>query len=369
MGNRAYRILHFLPSFAIGGQQRRLAAVIEALGEGFEHRIESLDGDLSARALLDGARASVMIEAHVLKKSPLISLTNIGGLRRLIGDAKADLVCTYNFGSIEAIIANRLGPRIAHVHHEDGFGPDEAGGRQKATRVFARRRLLADCMIAVPSHALEEIARNEWHIDPARIRRIAIGVDVVRFRPGGGLQAGPVIVGALGALRREKNFARLIRCFAAASADRDARLVIYGEGPERPRLEAAIRSSSAAERMELAGATAAPERVLPTFHLFALSSDTEQTPISLIEAMASGLPAVATDVGDVRRMIGEAGADFVVAPDDEAAFVDRLRRLIDDAALRGRLGAANAARAAMFDRAAMIDGFRRLYLEAMGVSA
>ena len=369
LGDRVFTLLHFFPSFAIGGQQRRLAALAGLLGPAFRHRILALDGDTGASALLDAPGERVLVEPLALEKSPFISIQNIKRLRDVILAADADLLCTYNFGAIEAVVANRLSRNLPHIHHEDGFGADEAGPRRKMRRAVARRLALGASMVVVPSTTLEKIAAEEWRLDPARIRRIAVGIDVARFRRAAPPATPPVIVGTLGALRREKNIARLIRCFEQASEGRDAQLLIYGEGPERAALEAQIRGGRASGRIRLAGATSAPQSALAQFHVFALSSDTEQTPTSLMEAMAAGLPAVATDAGDIRQMVGEAQQAFIVAPADEAGFAAKLRMLIDEASLRDRLGAANAALAPAFDQAAMAEAFRRLYVEAMGAAA
>ena len=360
MATRALLVLHVFPSFAFGGQQRRLATLIAKLGPAFSHRVISLDGDDSGKVLLDGSGS--VVEPLVLAKSGFVSVGNLRRLRSLIAETEPDLLCTYNFGSIEAIIANRIGRRTPHVHHEDGFGPDEDEDTQKAKRVLARRLLLTGSLVATPSTVLERVATDIWRLDAARVRRIGVGIDVARFQTAKPARTtGPVVVGALGSLRPEKNFARLIRCFTAASEGGDARLVIFGDGPERRRLEDAAKGDP---RITFAGPTSAPEVALAGVDIFALSSDTEQTPISLMESMATGLPALATDVGDIRLMLGEASADFVIPPRDEARYVAQLRRLFADRALRERLGAANAARAPMFDETAMIGAFRALYLEA-----
>lgn len=361
------RLLHFFPSFSIGGQQRRLASLIGGLGPSFQHNIFALDGDLSGAAMLPAA-PNVSLEAFVLAKSSLVGAGNVARLRSLLARAGADLLCTYNFGSIEAIIANRLGPRLPHVHHEDGFGPDEIGGRQKGRRVLARRLLLRRALVATPSAALEKIATQSWRLHRSRVRRIPVGIDLARYEAGRSRRADEIVIGSLGSLRAEKNFARLIRCFAAAAEGRAARLVIHGEGPARRDLERTRAASPASERIFLPGATSNPAKALAEMDIFALSSDTEQTPISLMEAMAAGLPSIATEVGDVRLMMGDAGADFVIAPTDEPLYAARLRALIDDAALRARLGAAARARAPIFDQTAMIAAFRALYHEAASAS-
>lgn len=313
------------------------------------------------RALL----ADLDVEALNLEKSKAVSLKNIFRLSKRIAIENADLVCTYNFGSIEAVIANRLGPGLPHVHHEDGFAADEAGGRHKRRRIVARRLLLTKSMVAIPSKTLEKIALEQWRIDPLRLRRIAVGVDLARFRRGERMLGEPIVVGSIGALRPEKNHARLIRCFEAAAKGRNARLVICGEGPERAQLAIRAAGSEIAASISLPGAVARPEEAMADFDIFALSSDTEQMPTSLIEAMAAGLPTVATDVGDVREMVSGAAREFVVPAESERAFEGALRRLIDDGALRTALGAANAERSRVFGQDKMTENFRALYLGAL----
>lgn len=360
--DRALSLVHFFPSFSYGGQQRRLATLIEALGPAVTHRIYALDGDVAAAPLIE-RHSQASLAPLALKKSSLVSLTNVRRLAGAIEESGADLLCTYNFGSIEAAIANRLGPNLPHVHHEDGFGRDEAQARNKK-RAFARRRLLGKARVVVPSLGLERIAVNEWGVARERLVRIAPGIDIDRFRRPLRVDHAPVVVGSLGSLRAEKNHLRLIRCFVRAAAGRDARLVICGEGAERAALEHAIAHSAARDRINLSGATETPDAALAEFDIYAVSSDTEQTPLGMMEAMASGLPVLATNVGDIAAMLGDAADNNVFAPVDEEGFAARLATLIDNAAERVALGEKNAARAAGFDQRAMIEAFRALYFNA-----
>ena len=113
--------------------------------------------------------------------------------------------------------------------------------------------------------------------------------------------------------------------------------------------------------MVFTGHTRRPEVILHQLDLFALSSDTEQMPISLLEAMAAGLPVVATEVGDMAAVLPSLQHPLVVDRADEARFAAALARLVADAALRERLGAANRAHvAAHFTREAMIERYRDL---------
>jgi glycosyltransferase involved in cell wall biosynthesis len=140
------------------------------------------------------------------------------------------------------------------------------------------------------------------------------------------------------------------------------RLVIVGEGEERAAILAEADRLGMGDRLVMAGFLSHPERFMGLFDIFALSSDSEQFPIALIEAMAAGLPAVSTDVGDVRAMLPAVCQDFIVSPADEDGFSAALAALVSDPALRTVLGAANQARAVeQFDEQAMISRYAALY--------
>lgn len=117
--------------------------------------------------------------------------------------------------------------------------------------------------------------------------------------------------------------------------------MIVGDGPERALLNDAAAQLGVGDRVVPTGALAQPEQILGRFDVFALTSDTEQMPNAVLEAMAAGLPVLGTDVGDVKRMLAPENADFVLPREDEAALSAALLRLIRDDRLRARLGRAN----------------------------
>lgn len=109
-----------------------------------------------------------------------------------------------------------------------------------------------------------------------------------------------------------------------------------------------------------------PSRYIGLFDIFALSSDSEQYPISLVEAMASGIPAISTDVGDVRNIVAKENLPFIVARQDETALADAIRQLAGDRKLRASVGEANRFVAfAQYDEETMFARYRQLYGSAM----
>ncbi len=287
-----------------------------------------------------------------------------------------DLVLTYNWGAIDAVMARRLfgGPPL--IHHEDGFNEDEIA-RQNPARVMWRRFALpAAHRLIVPSHVLQNIAGSSWRQPSGRIIRIANGIAVDRFAgapepdaiPGFRRAPDEIVVGTLAGLRAIKNLPRLVRAFAAAAraSDRSMRLVIVGEGAERARILATAADEGIADRLLLPGFLSDPARYIGHFDIFALSSDSEQAPISLVEAMAAGLPVVATAVGDVVSMVSAENSAFIVRADDEAGFAQAIARVVAGDAVRIRLGMANRRHAREhFREEAMIDAYRAAYSAAL----
>jgi glycosyltransferase involved in cell wall biosynthesis len=317
----------------------RFATLVNRLGARFSHAVVAMDGRLDARALLDPAQDIRFPKVTVVKGDPG---GNLWRFRAVLRDIDPDLLVTSNWGSIEWALA-RIGTGVPHLHLEDGFGPEERA-RQLRRRVLARRLLLRRSTVVVPSRLLWHVANETWRLPCSNVRLLANGINVARFetaRPRQGVQ--PVVIGTVAALRPEKNLARLIRAVALVPPEVPVRLVIVGDGPERAALQALAVAMGVEERIEFVGHRTDPAPFYAGFDMFALSSDTEQMPLSVLEAMASGLPVVATNVGDVATMLDAANHSYVV-PRDDKALADALRSLAMNPDLRASLGSANRAR-------------------------
>jgi L-malate glycosyltransferase len=152
-----------------------------------------------------------------------------------------------------------------------------------------------------------------------------------------------LVIGTVAPLRPEKNVGRLLRVFAMLGNPPALRLVVAGDGTERGSLERLATELGIADRVIFTGRTT-PESVLGTFDIFALSSDTEQMPNALLEAMAASRAIAAVDVGDVRSIVCEDNKEFIVARDDAPAFAAAITRLACNPQKRDALGAMNRQR-------------------------
>ena len=333
-------LLHVFPSFGVGGMPLRTVRVMAHLGAACRHTVISLDGVTTAAEQLPGGVAADVLAMVVDKRRPL---ANLLAFRRFLAGAAPDLLATYNWGAIEWAAANRLRPLCRHIHFEAGFGREEAA-RQFRRRVFARRVALAKAeAVVVPSRTLEKIALDVWRLPRRQVRYIPDGIDVARFAvpKQAGSEQGRIVIGTVAPLRPEKNIARLIEAFARVADDPRLQLVIAGDGPERPVLQQFVLARELGGRVSFLGHVARPEHLLPTFDIFALSSDTEQIPNAVLEAMAAGLPIAAVDVGDVGSMVAPPNRAYVVTRGSPDALASALRRLAAEPSLRHSLGAAN----------------------------
>lgn len=354
-------LLHVFPTFATGGAQVRLASVLNHFGRRWRHAIIAMDGVLTCRERLDPG-LDVSFPTVALPKGD--TLGNLRRCRAVLREMAPHTLVTANWGSIEWAMAN-LVPIVRHVHVEDGLGPDEVAG-QLPRRVRTRRLVLRRSTVVLPSRVLERIALHTWRLPARRVRYIPNGVDLGRFGRPGPPGDGPPVIGTVAALRAEKNLGRLLHAFQIVRQAMPARLVIVGDGAGRAGLEALAATLGVAEDVRFAGHMPEPSGEYAGFDVFALSSDTEQMPLSVLEAMAAWLPVAATDVGDVRLMLAPENAGFIVER-DAAALADALLRVLQ-APDRGRgIGAANRARAeAEYSQTAMFAAWGALLDGAAG---
>jgi glycosyltransferase involved in cell wall biosynthesis len=362
---RPLHLCHVFSSFCPGGAEVRTITIINALGPAVTHTIIATDGRYDAADRLSPDGRVTLVPPPSGKGGLLYGLA----LRRTLAAIRPDLLLTYNWGAIDAVIGGVLGRVCPIVHAEDGFGTDEVV-RLKRRRVWTRRIFLnAITRTVVPSTTLLHVAREQYRLPAHKVQYIPNGVDLRRFAPSGdrswraeqGIADEAVVFGFVGALRPEKRLDYLLKAFAQSRVA-NARLVIVGDGPCRTALEAEAADLALGESVVFAGPLLDPAAAYAAFDVFAMSSVTEQMPIVVLEAMATGLPVIGTDVGDTANMLGSTAADTVVHVDDMNAYVETIRRFARDRSLRDSVGARNRQRAEReFDLALMIRRYVKLY--------
>jgi glycosyltransferase involved in cell wall biosynthesis len=373
-GKRKLRFLHLHSSFHLGGKERRAVQLMNAFGDRVEHTVisaipEALD---AAHAVSSRVWASYPRDFPSLKGKP--SPPRLQRIARAMEGF--DLVLTYNWGAMDAVMAHRVFGRHYKlpplVHHEDGFNTDEALKLKPMRNLYRRAALENVSALVVPSRQLEAIALQAWHQLRGKVFRIVNGIATADYAGKAKPDALPRVIkhsgelwlGTFAGLRPVKNLPRLVRVFAALPEQ--WHLVILGEGPEREAILAEAMRLDVGYRVHLPGFVDEPAKVIGLFDLFALSSDSEQFPISVVEAMAAGLAVAAPDVGDIKAMLSPENRRFIARPGDEGGLAAAIEALADGPVLRQSIGQANRHRArAEYDEAAMIAAYRRLYASAM----
>ena len=363
----APRILHIFSTFAPAGPELRAVSLIRALGDSYQHSILAIDGCTDAAKMLPD-RADV----KVLEAPPRAgTMKTVRRLRAIIRSVQPDLVCTYNWGAMDGTMA-AVGCKVPVIHHEDGFNVDESK-RFKRRRVWWRRALLPLTQrVVVPSVRLEKIALDLWKLKPEKIQRISNGIDPSRFdaadgnaalRQELGVPQSACLVGFMGHLRPVKNAARLLEAAAPLAQEHELHLLIIGDGEERSQLESLAEQPPLKGRVHFTGHLEDPRAHLRATNIFALSSDSEQHPVALLEAMASSLPVVSTRVGDVEHILDESQHPYISPLETDAGGLrSALRGLIIDESLRHNLGRKNARRVKeAFTHEAMLEQHAELW--------
>jgi glycosyltransferase involved in cell wall biosynthesis len=305
--------------------------------------------------------------------SPIADLRATASLVRIIRDYRPHIIHTHLskaglLGRSAAIFSSRA----ARIHTFHGtvfrgyFGASKSGMVQRAERILGAR---TDRVLALSERQRDELLA--YRIAPAALIEIVpLGLELDRFRGGDrraaraalGIAPRTVAVMALCRLVPVKRIDRMLRAMAVALATAPAlRLYVVGDGAERAALERQAADLGIADRVTFAGWSTDAPAWYAAADIVALSSDSEGTPLSLIEAATAGRAAVATDVGGVADVVVDGVTGIVVPCEDEAALAEALARLGNDASLRARLGAAAPERAVRYAAERLVDDLDSLY--------
>jgi glycosyltransferase involved in cell wall biosynthesis len=348
-----------------------MVSIMNCLGPLFSHHIVSLDEEFGASKALSGGIQAVV--GGPPPKSWSIPYALV--FRRMVAGLRPAAVLTYNWGAIEATLGARIAGQCPVIHNECGFGLDESNGLLRR-RIWAKRALLSTAFrTVVTSKTLLSIALTQYKLPARKVQLIRTGVDVNRFqsrrntagRRDVGIGEGDFLFGYVGGLRPEKNLSLLLESFHTAQLP-NSTLLLTGEGPCRGELESLVRNLGIQSKVIFAGHRADTAPILGMLDAFVMSSATEQVSNAQLEAMASGLPVICTDVGDCRELLGESAEHCVAPLGDSNAYSHALRRIATDPELRSALGAANRARTVdRYSKERMVGEYQALLEQAIGI--
>jgi glycosyltransferase involved in cell wall biosynthesis len=300
------------------------------------------------------------------------SLAGLAALRRLLEREHFDVVNTHSStDSWLVALANATRRRpVPMVRTRHISAPVS---RNVATRWLYNRASAA--LVTTGEKLRRELIDRNGFTDVA-IRSVPTGIPPERFLPGDPAQARVELglpprttIGILATLRSWKGHRFLIEAFGALrAAGHEVQLLIVGDGPQMPMLQAQVAQAGLAEVVRFTGHDPRPERWLRAMDLFVLPSyANEGVPQALMQAMMSGLPAITTDVGAIGEIARDGATALLVPPQDSPALAATLTRLLGDAPLRERLGA-NARSFALqhCTLAAMCDAMEEVFAGAVG---
>ena len=295
------------------------------------------------------------VEIFSLNKKPGLGLSTHFAIWKLFRKLKPSILHTYNLSAIEYTVAATLAGVPIRVHAEHGRDTSDPDGTNWKHNLL--RRLLipfVDCFIPV-SKDLQNWLRTRIHVPDAKNLLINNGVDIRQFSLSKGYDtlrseshfpADSFIIGTVGRIQDVKNHAGLIDAFILLSEMLPAeksrlRLAIIGHGPLFSTIEKKIKDAGIGDVVWLPGSRDDVAKVIPSFSVFAMTSIAEGTPVVILEAMASGLPIIATKVGGIPEVVIEGLTGTLVQAEDATAFAKALSTYVvapDTLAAHGTAG-------------------------------
>lgn len=357
-------VVHVLYRFEFGGLQSLLVECIRRTAGGDMRHVIVCVADADAEARL----ALGEVELIELNKPARGTWSTHISLFKTLKRLRPAVVQTYNIGAIEYIVTATLAGVPLRVHAEHGRGMVEYQGQHKKYNRL-RRCLspLIDTFVTV-SDDLVAWLRDTVHIPSPKVVLIKNGIDLARCAPAATPDPARIIIGTVGRLDAIKAQADLIDAFLILRARRGASapplsLAIIGEGPLAGMLGDKIRNAAIGDCVWMPGARGDIAAIMCSLAVFVLPSLSEGTPMTLLEAMACGVPVVATAVGGVPALIGNNERGLLVAPSDPQAIADAIERFLQEpATARACLDAARVFVAQHYDINTTAAAYQALYM-------
>lgn len=359
------RVLHFIDNLGPGGKERQLVELLkgfEAAGGCSSLVVSMTEGVFYAELLgLRSVTVRSLIRGSRKDWRPFVAL------HRIVREFGPDVIVAWDhMTAVYALPAARLGG-VALVNAMIRDAPARLGwtARSRAWLTFP----FADLIVANSQAGLDA-----YRVRGPKVRVIPNGIDTGRFKAledprAVRLRLGlgdALVVGMVATFRPWKDQPTLVRAAQQVLQRRpDVVFVFVGEGETLAACRALVAPADAARIRFLGAASSRLESIVNVFDIGVLATFSEGFPNAVLESMALGQPVVATDGGGTRELLIDGETGFLVPPRDATRLAERLRVLLDDAALRDRMGQAGRARVLEeFTLARLTERHRALYLHA-----
>jgi sugar transferase (PEP-CTERM/EpsH1 system associated) len=365
--------MHLVYRFDTGGLENGLVNLLNHLpADEFRHTVVALT---EVTAFRERVRAPG-VEFVALGKGPGHLFAQYPSLFALMRRCRPAIVHTRNLAALEAVVPAWAAGVPVRIHGEHGRDVgDLDGSNVKLQRVRRLYRPFVSHYVAL-SRDLDRYLRERVGVPAQRVTQLYNGVDTATFRPAAVGDAVPDcpfqrgrhwVVGTVGRMQTVKNQPALVDAFAALLRAQPAlraraRLVLVGDGPLRAECEARLEAAGLRNLAWLPGERRDVAELMRAFDVFALPSLGEGISNTVLEAMSSALPVVATDVGGNADLVRDGQTGFIVPPADTAALVGVLERLALTPTLAAAMGCAGRALVQQrFSLQSMVDRYRDLY--------
>ena len=367
-------IAHVIHHLVIGGMENGLVNLINRIPPNrYRHCVICAEDFSEFRERIERPD----VEVIALKKSTLTKTALYGRLRALFRQLRPGIVHGRNLSGLDALLPAWSAGVPLRIHGEHGWDVSDLDGTRAKPRFLRRLHSpMVHRYVAVSKH-LKDYLASTVGISVSRITQIYNGVDTERFAPSGSKPPGimpptfygedKVVVGTVGRLQAVKDQVTLVHAFAALLREtpklrETARLAIIGDGPQRDALTAVTLQEGIADVTWLPGARADVARLYQCFDVFALPSLNEGISNTLLEAMATGLPIIATAVGGNVELVDHDANGRLIPVSNSQALVGEIKRYVLDDGLRSRHGLASRLRVlSNFSLDLMVDSYLHLY--------
>lgn len=378
--NNAQLVAHVIFRLDVGGLENGLVNLVNGLPDDeFRHAIICIDKstDFADRITRKD------VEIVEIGKRPGTDLAALARLYRTIKRLNPEILHTRNLAALDALLPAALAGVNNRIHGEHGWDVNDLYGLNRKMRLLRKiYSPLVKQYVTVSKH-LSDYVTKDVGIDQRRVTQIYNGVDTNRFHPAGPqivrtmrphslFTENAVVFGTVGRMRAVKNHLGLAKAFAEVVAENPkirgfARLVIVGDGPTREAVQSLIDEAGISDICWLAGYRDDIPDMLRLFDVYVQPSLAEGVSNTILEAMASGLPVIATDVGGSGELVLDNESGTVIPPEDSARLASAIRfYAIDSSRIRSHGVKARSRAEQVFGIDRMIDNYRQLYRRVTG---